>query len=252
MDIKSLAAAVVAALVIAGSTQAATIYEETFSDGSVGTPIDLDGSTPDTTTGANTWVASDWQENGSTATSATTGSLNTSADHNAFLAFTPAAGNVYTLSATMTLPVNGDGAGWVALGFADTNTTDETSFWANDTAPWLLYRPNSEVVTFDGPGVSGTSASEGNFAGPISVSLVLDTTASAWTAEWFIDGSSVRGPLTYGTNPTINYVGFGRENGNTSAVDNFTLTDNTVIPEPASLALLGLGGLALFGVRRRR
>lgn len=219
------------------SASAATIYSETFSDTGA-----LDGSTPDVTSGGATWTASEWQENGSTATIATNDS--NSNDDSAFLAFTPTAGKIYTLSATMTVPTGGGTGGWVGLGFADTNTTTG-SFWANDAAAWFLYRPDTNVDTFLGPGTNG-SLDEGNHAGSADFDIVLNTEGASWTAEWFINGGSVR-TATFGTNPTINYVGFGRENGNTSAIDNFSLT---AVPEPSAALLGGLGMLALL--RRRR
>ena len=130
------------------SAQAETIYSETFSDGSVGTPSDLDGSTPDTTTGGNTWSASGWQENGSTSTIFTdTDILGGGQDQSAFLAFTPESGKIYTLSASISVPSGGVANGWAALGFSQNNTTTG-SFWANGTAPWVLYRPDTNVDSF--------------------------------------------------------------------------------------------------------
>lgn len=242
-------------LVISFATApAATIYSETFSDGSVGTPSLLDGSTPDVTTGGATWSASLWEENGSTAR--ITSAVDFGTDDSAFLPFTPGAGNVYTLSATATVPVGGSGS-WVALGFADTNITSGQPFWANGTAPWMLYRQSSEVTSFaeslgtapnNDLGVDTNNVIAGNYATSADLTIVLDTTGTAWTAEWLVDGSPVRSE-TYGTNPSINFVGFARENGESSDIDNFTLT---VIPEPSSVALLGLGGLALLRRRRRK
>ena len=68
------------------------------------------------------------------------------------------------------------------------------------------------------------SADAGNWSGSATFSVVLNTEAAAWTVEWFINGGSVRGPVAYGSNPTIGYVGFARENGNNTAIDNFSLT----------------------------
>lgn len=80
------------------------------------------------------------------------------------------------------------------------------------------------------------------------MSIVLDTQGAAWTAEWFINGGSVRSE-TLASNPTgITHVGLGRESGTSASFDNFSLT---VVPEPGSLALMGLGGLCLLKRRRR-
>jgi hypothetical protein len=134
------------------------------------------------------------------------------------------------------------------LGWAGTSTTTG-SFFSNNAAPWILYRPGvGNVDSFLGPATGGT-ADHGNYATSAIFSIVLNTEAAAWTAEWFINGTSVRAAEAYGTNPTIGFVGFGRENGNNTAIDNFSLSSNA-IPEPSAALLGGLGLLALL--RRRR
>jgi hypothetical protein len=223
----------------ASSAHAATIYSETF----VGSG-DLNGTTPDT--GANTWVAStDWNADGTIA-GTTVGDDNDSA----FLAFAPVSGNVYNLSATVTLPTVGfSTSAWLGLGFTNSNNTGGFFSGANNASPWMLYRKNSEVKTFNGPGAT-VSEVEGNFGGPtITMSIELDTTATQWTSEWFVDGSSVR-TETFASNPTITHVGFGREDGVSSTLSSFSLT---AIPEPGAYALLaGLTGLVCVMLRRRR
>ena len=216
---------------------AAVIYNETF----VGTG-DLNGTAPDTTTGGNTWTASpNWNEDGTVDAG--------SGDDSAFLAFTPVTGKVYTLSAALTQPSSGT---WGAIGFtenANISTGGDDDFWKNiptNTAPWVLYRTNSNVDSFLGP-LTGGVEDEGDHTGPLTLSIVLNTEGAAWTAEWFVDASSVRSE-TFASNPTgINYVGFSRENGTSVVFSDFSLT---VVPEPATMSLLALGGLAIL--RRRR
>ena len=217
--------------------EASTIYNETFSGLST---TDLNGTAPDTTTGGEVWSAStDWNKDGSTDAAA-------GSDDNAFLAFTPTSGNVYTLSATLATP---SGSSWAAIGFVEESNTG-IDFWDNinaATVPWVLYRSNTNVDSFIGTNGNWTPLDEGNHAGPITMSIVLDTQGAAWTAEWFINGGSVRSE-TLVSNPTgITHVGLGRESGTTASFDNFSLT---VVPEPGSLALLGMGGLLI--ARRRR
>ena len=218
---------------------ASTIYNETFSG--AGT-TDLNGTAPDTTTGGEVWSAStDWKKDGSIVAGGIT-------DDNAFLAFTPESGKVYTLSATLATP---SGA-WAAVGFTETaNTgggTGNDDFWRNnpdEVGPWVLYRSSTNVDSFLGP-LTGGAEDEGDHVGPITLSIELNTQGAAWSAEWFINGGSVRSE-TFATNPTnISYVGLSRESGAGASFDNFSLT---VVPEPGSLALLGLGGLLI--ARRR-
>ncbi len=243
-----LATAALAGLAALPALAATTIYSETFSSPWEGPSNDgtdpLNGTTPTVTLGTNTWAASDWRENGTAPTSTSTND-----DDSAFLAFTPTGGAIYTLSATLTQPSGGSGTGWAAIGFTGGNATT-ASFFNNSAAPWMLWRPSSasaanEVTTFLGTGTGG-GASEGAFTGTATFDIVLNTEATAWTAEWFVNGTSVR-TETYGTNPTITHIGLGRENGQSSDFSNFSLTQ---IPEPSSALLGGLGMLALL--RRRR
>jgi len=231
------------------SVQATTIYQDDFS----GADTDpLNGTTPDTTTTSNTWLAStDWLANGTAVTGVNTATN----DDNAFLAFTPSAGNIYTLSATMSTPTTP--GTWVAIGFTETANLEGSgnAFWqniatTNSTVPWLLYRNSTNIDTFLGASPSWITEDEGDVAGPVTFSIVLNTEGAAWTAEWFVNGGSVRGPVALSSNPTgINYVGLGRDNGTSATFTDFTLTA-AAVPEPTSLALLGLGGLCML--RRRR
>jgi len=88
---------------------------------------------------------------------------------------------------------------------------------------------------------------EGGYGnGAISVAIVLDTKPAAWTVEWFVNGASVRGPEAYATNPTITKIVLWKD-WMSGGWDDLTLT-----PEPATLALLGLGGFGLLLGRKRR
>jgi hypothetical protein len=234
------AGCMIAALaVMAESSGAALIYSENFSGLS---STLLNGQAPQTRPGTETWTASASIKADGTAV------FQAFDEASSFLPFAPIGGQVYTLTATLAQPGprNADGQ-WGGIGFTAGNTVS-TAIWRdpNLASPWMLYRNNDPVVTFTGTGTTG-SESEGNFTGTQTLTIVLDTTADLWTAAWKVGGTSVR-THTFATNPTINYVAFGRASAGVD-FDSFTLD---VIPEPGSVAMLGIGGLAMLMRRRLR
>ncbi len=227
---------------------ATVLYSDDFS-GSVDN--NLHGTTPATTIGTNTWIAHEnWKADGSIAG----GSSSVNNDHNAFLAFTPASGLIYTLTATLDKPVGLTNGMWAGIGF--TNDTLGTaagnngeSFFAgtNAAGPWMLYRANNnQIAAFGGPETANGSGNLSGYTGTQTMTIVLDTTGAQWKAEWFVGGNSIW-THTYNTNPAISYVGLGRENNTAADFSSFSLT---AIPEPSSTLIGGLGLLALL--RRRR
>ncbi len=217
------------------------IYSETFS-GSGST--NLVGTVPTTRPGSETWSgttgASSWMANGA---------VNSTGDANAFLPFNPTSGFIYTLSLDAN-PAGGTGS-WLALGFTAGNSATRFQLSPTDPSPWLLLRDtrgNGQGQTFFGPGTNG-GANYNAPSGVVNLQLVLNTTGSQWTAGWFINGVSVRSE-TYVTNPTINYVGFGKIDNVSGTIDNFSLTQ---IPEPSTYAMIaGIGALGLVWYRRKR
>ncbi len=200
-----------------------------FSDNFDGASTPLHGTTPDTTLADAAWVSADWLADGTIAV----GSGN-AADHSAFLPFVPLPGNIYTLTATMTQPSGGDATGWVAIGFTRFSATSG-SFWANDAAPWMLWRPGTasspnEVASFRGPQTGG-ALSVGTATGTATFTIVLNTEGTAWTVEWKVNGTPLR-QETYDANPSITHIGFGRENGQSSTFSHFSLTVTGDHPPP--------------------
>jgi hypothetical protein len=227
-----------AMLAISSASAATVLYFDDFSGDAADT---LHATTPNTTIGSNTWIANtDWKADGSNSAGGA---------KNAFLEFTPTAGVIYTLTAILDKPTvnGGSGSWWGAIGFTDTALTAAT-FWdgTNAAAPWMLYRANSnDIAAFGGLRTANGSGNLSGYTGTQTLTIVLDTTGSAWKAEWFVGASSVF-THTYATNPIINHVGIGTFNATTD----FSSLSLSVIPEPTTALLGSLGFLMLF--RRRR
>src|ERR1022692_4926320 len=159
-------------------------------------------------------------------------------NENAFLPFTPSAGNIYLLSAD--LNAFASGGDWFAIGFAQNANNGQWHNSGNNASGWILARgagSGQTGQTFLGPETGG-GAAIGTYNGQHNYSVVLDTTLVNWTFQFFVDGVSVRGPVAYsgtvGVNPTINYVGFGHLQSVLGTVDNFSLTTipQTKISDP--------------------
>ena len=257
---KLLWIAAVAALGMTGVTQAETIFSDNFDGGSG----DLNGTTPDTTTGAN-WVAGSlFNADGSTED--TQGS--------ATLAFTPVNGSIYTLDASFSGLglVSVADTDWFGFGFVNGQSTglDSGDRFINGNvvgSAWMLLRAdqtsNPNLYGYLGNASSGI-INESNIsltpttATEIDLRLVLDTTAgvdpTSWTATWSAKRAAdssytvVRAEQNLLTGITA--VGISRSGpGITGTVESFSLT---AVPEPSSAALLlGLGSIALV-LRRRK
>jgi len=216
----------------AGAAQASLIYYDSFSREGA-----LVGTSPDIRPGTETYLGSSsaWQTNGTAAVARTSGTVN--------LPFVPQSGNIYQLSAEVSVIRLGSEHDWVAIGFG---TDQLLSFCSTAAVGWMLIKDTGEVQTFLGPSTSGGSGAV-TYSMPSVFSVVLNTQQPLWTFEWFVDGVSVRTPESFSVNPSIAYVGFSCASDRIEGtVDDFTLT-----PEPATLALLGLGGLGMLMGRRR-
>ncbi len=260
-------AVVVLAAGLAGTASASTIiYQDSFS-GSNSTP--LNGAAPTVDKGQSaTWTANTyavWSDSGYT---------NYNLDQSgktrdsAYLGFTPTSGQIYTLSATLTI-TSGVSGGTLDIGFpgniqAGTNTAGGTSTlntgwdWPSNItnvspSPWVLLGDSGSGYYFTGPGENGGSPFSSSAAAVGSandISIVLNTAAAAWTYQAFDNGVAESPIVAFTTNPTITAVGL-QNAGVIGTVGNFELASSPV-PEPATLGLLAVGGLGLLLVSRKR
>ena len=258
---KSLIAAVpaIVAAAIVGHSQAATIFEDNFDEfnGVDTTGQNLNGLTPDTTTGSVAWEAASIFKSDGSFTGNTGG---------ATLAFTPSQGNEYTLDISFGTVTGGS---WVAFGFANANAattglgndyrfTSETAQVLEGRA-WGLVRTagngntnNTFLKGSQGDAAAAAWENLTNQDGPVDVRVILDTTLGAgnWTTTMYArTGTNAYSVIRSESNLSfedINRVGFATASS-TSSVSYFNLS---AIPEP-STALLGAFGSPLLFRRRR-
>ncbi|MBC2592646.1 hypothetical protein H5P28_00070 [Ruficoccus amylovorans] len=233
---------------LATKSQAQTLIHDDFNRGSVTLPEDLNGSAPTTSSlGSITWLSQNWETNGSAATDTS------SSARNAFLPFNPSTGNIYTLTATISMETTD--SNWIGIGFSNGAATDTQLYGAPNNSQGILFRGDGQVRYVGtngtaGDGLSGNPLSSG-LGKTVSISVILDTTEENWVMSYAINGTPVTGTYTFNVNPTINYIGFGSYTNATGFVEDITLTTN--IPESSTTTLILAGAvLGLMLIRKSR
>ncbi len=237
---------------------AGTVYQDNF-----GRTGNLVGSSPSpVNTGAATWTG-----NLSGVTAQTNGSelvLSQTLYNGAaggvsgagYLPFTAPSSGTVMLSANMEAGVIGStNAGTVAIGFGNPFITPTFVLASGTYNGDVGFYPNG----YNNTGSQFKTMS--SFSNGTFYNFSIDYNVSAQTAQWSVDSSSGQqlagDTYTYTTAPTINGVETSLSSNSDATtplvaeVQNFQLTTATV-PEPATLGLFTIGGLALMLVGRRR
>ena len=240
LQIRSLRTAglALAAIALAPASMAAIIYQDNFNRSGA-----LAGST--VTTNNATWTGG--------GTTSTTGGGQLSLDGRSWLPFSPAAGNIYTLSYTLNPNAAVNDAN-IDIGFSNITDDRVAIFYQEVRTPSQMALTTIHYgPTVSDPNINGFVESQIADPAPNSSTdyqIVLNTTNATWTAE-FLWGGVSRTSVNL-ANPNITRIAFDRLAGGPGAVvSNFSLTSSTAVPEPGTFipaAVLVAGAL----LRRRR
>jgi uncharacterized protein (TIGR03382 family) len=158
----------------------------------------------------------------------------------------PGESTTVTLSATMA-----GGDEFVALAATIFDTVNTNGAGLGGITGWQVLNDlemlTGDLTTTDGVSLFGTNAGQLTVFGPFTSANPVDILEFTWTSNGAV------GDVAYATNTSAAVLWIGADKDTAVSVDaQWTDADFkwTVVPTPASAALLGLGGLAL--VRRRR
>lgn len=227
-----------AVLGFAVSASAAVVYFDDFTTGISGA---LNGQAL-VTPATSTWTASNWQKNTSTDSA-----TNSSNNGSAMVPISFSAGDVIQVTARVVNQTTG--TSWVAMGFSTGSIATNGSGGRNWTS-WrgddvLRVHSSNATVVFN----SSLSFVQAGQSNTLDLRVVYDFDAA--TMSWLYKNPSATSWTEYYSQTALSggmtHVGFANT-ANNVAVQSFEVIN---IPEPAALALAGLGGLLMLPRRRR-
>ena len=251
----------IAALIVAGGSAFALSAQVTFFDERFfGDGDPLNGKAPETTTDSAVWQAGDeWGDDGIHF-------WPTAGGQAAHLAFTPQPGRVYTASTR----VRNSQANAFRFGFLPADPpagawSDESNTVTHADALGLAWVQTANSAGPDqqgflGPGATGEQAWSGDIASPlqyVDLALILDTSTPNWTVQWLVNGNPQGTPAAFADpgNPGIGGLGMSLAIDPTFSGDfvetSYVRLTYTAVPEPTSIALLGVAGFMIVSRRRR-
>lgn len=244
------------------SLNAAVVFSDTFTNSSPDRDAgdSLNGLT--TETGGGTWVgrnAFTFTASGSIIVPLPTPPSGGTETRVMSVASPLLGGQVYTLEADLTAPVNELPADWGAIGFANNpGGTFDSGFYNSPVGQlWMYLAKDGSYGVVAGAGTFLTTGLAGaaplfNATGFNHLSLNYDTSTNIASAS--INGTSILGGYDLdglSFTPTISHSGFMFHRVDGAQIDNFSLSA-TAVPEPARMLLLALGSLGVILRRRRR
>lgn|GEM_PF-4999014 len=208
------------------SVQAADriLIKDTFSRGTVDAPLELADSAPDIGIEKETWQVSPSGDRFPKTTDGTSLSASFKWGQSAKLAFTPAQGNVYTLSVDVS---NMSEDRWgILFGFSSNIDVDATGN-LDTYAPSSLLTPNGNIQEFATAFSKIFASSVGEPSpGLTNLKIVLDTTDTQWAVSFYTNDVLVsKGVYTYETNPSISAIAIGGGDA-TATFHNLSLTQS--------------------------
>ncbi|MDA8378783.1 MAG: PEP-CTERM sorting domain-containing protein [Planctomycetia bacterium] len=265
-----------AGMALASSTaSAAVIYQGNFTGtegmGSLnGTSVTVGPNASNYVSGSlsSTWLATSSSSYGWSDSGYFNDSANNPGRATAQLNFTPLSGDIYTLSATVSLTNGANTAAYLSIGFlSNANSSNLTAGWDNgnvtsgdvSASPWVLVTWENDAGTyFTGPGTKNAAGFSTGQSGALTndnFEIVLNTTGadtsnSPWTYQIYNNNTLVSGsnPIDLPAGTVINEVGMQAASA-TGTVSSFELA---TVPEPATLGLVAVGGLGLLLLKRRK